>query len=255
VGKHLKYLVYSCREELLAATGWSSSVWKLKARDQAIGWKTVERERLLGRVANNSRYVIFPWVRVPHLASHLLSQQIRHVKEDWRRKYGEKLVLLETFVDPARFRGTSYRAANWILVGHTRGYAKTRNGFEYHGRIKEVYVYPLNSNITKAFGLQHRPEITVSHRYYQALAEAEQRRVDMARTEARWNMKGMPSFEVEPQDLPKLADEFGKYYLLFRDCFGRKENEELSRTYLQGLLSSLEIFSLKNSAILAGRCG
>src|ERR1019366_3426598 len=87
VGKHLKYLIYSCGGELLAATGWSSSVWKLKSRDLAIGWTAVERKRFLGRIANNSRFVIFPWVKIPHLASHLLGQQIRHVKKDWEQKY------------------------------------------------------------------------------------------------------------------------------------------------------------------------
>jgi len=249
VGKHLKYLIYSCRGKLIAATGWSSSVWKLKSRDRAIGWKRAQRERLLGRVANNSRFVIFPWARIPHLASHLLSRQVRRVSEDWRRKYGEELALLETFVDPSRFRGTSYRAANWILVGKTRGYAKTRKGFEYHGQIKEVYVYPLSSDLAQAFGLEHRPEIAVNHQYHQTLAEEEQRRADMAKAQARWNMKGMPAFNVESEDLPKLADAFGEYYLLFRDCFGRVENEELSRTYLQGLLSCLERKSVEPMAL------
>ena len=249
VGKHLKYLIYSCRGELIAATGWSSSVWKLKARDRAIGWRRAERERLLGRVANNSRFVIFPWARIPHLASHLLSRQIRHVRGDWRRRYGEELALLETFVDPSRFRGTSYRAANWILVGRTRGYAKTRNGFKYHGQSKEVYVYPINSDLSKAFGLEHRPGIAVDHQYFHTLAKEEQRRAEMAKAQAGWNTKVMPAFDIDAADLPELVDAFGEYYLLFRDCFGRKENEELSRTYLQGLLSPLERKSVEPMAL------
>ena len=163
VGMHLKYLIYSSRGELLAATGWSSSVWKLKSRDLAIGWSTLERRRLLGSVANNSRFVIFPWVKIPHLASHLLARQIGPLKKDWERKSGVRLQFLETFVDPSRFRGASYRAANWILVGRTQGYAKTRNGFEYHGQTKEVYVYPLSTNISEALSLQHHPEIAREH--------------------------------------------------------------------------------------------
>lgn len=249
VGKHLKYLIYSRGGELLAATGWSSSVWKLKSRDRAIGWRACERERLLGSIANNSRFVIFPWVKIPHLASHLLAGQIRHVRKDWERRYGVKLVLLETFVDPSRFRGTSYRAANWIFVGRTQGYARTRGGFEYHGQAKEVYVYPLTSNLSEAFGLQYRPEIAVNHRYYKTLAQDEQRRAQMATAKAGWNTKGMPSFQMEPEDLPELVKAFGEYYVLFRDCFGRVEHEELSRSYLQGLLSSLERKSTEPMAL------
>jgi len=168
----------------LAATGWSSPVWKLKSRDQAIGWSPSERKRFLESIANNSRFVIFPWVKISHLASHLLARQVRYVMEDWERKYGVKLQLLETFIDPARFRGTSYRAANWIYVGRTKGYAKTRNGFEYHGQAKEAYVYPLSANISGALGLQHHPEITIDPQYYKTLAQAGQRRAQMAITKA-----------------------------------------------------------------------
>ena len=89
VGMHLKYLIYSLAGDLLAATGWSSSVWKLRSRDQAIGWMAAERKRFLGRIANNSRFVIFPWVKIPHLASHLLGRQIRHVKKDWKERYAQ----------------------------------------------------------------------------------------------------------------------------------------------------------------------
>ncbi len=249
VGKHLKYLIYSRNGELIAATGWSSSVWKLKARDRAIGWKRAERERLLGRVANNSRFVIFPWVRIPHLASHLLSRQIRHVRDDWRSRYGEELALLETFVDPTRFRGTCYRAANWIFVGRTQGYGKTRKGFEYHGISKEAYVYPINPDLSKAFGLEHRPGIAINHQYFNTLAKEEQRRAEMAKAQAGWNTKVMPPFKVAAADLPELVNAFGEYYLSFQDCFGRKENAELSRTYLQGLLSPLERKSVEPMAL------
>lgn len=249
VGMHLKYLIYSGRGELLAATGWSSSVWKLKSRDQAIGWSVPERKRFLVSVANNSRFVIFPWVKIPHLASHLLARQLRYVTNDWERKYGVKLQLLETFVDPSRFRGTSYRAANWIYVGRTQGYAKTRNGFEYHGESKEVYVYPLSTNLSEALGLQNHSGIAVNHQYYKTLAQIEERRAQMAVTKAGWNTKVAPLFAIEPEDLPELVKMFGEYYVLFRDCFGRVENEVLSRSYLQGLLSPLSRKSMEPIAV------
>lgn len=249
VGKHLKYLIYSRDGVLLAATGWSSSVWKLASRDLAIGWKAAERKRLLGRVANNSRFVIFPWVKIEHLASHLLGRQVWPLREDWKRRYGEALAFLETFVDGSRFRGTSYRAANWIWVGRTQGYAKTKKGFEYHGNCKEVYVYPLSPNLSEALGLDHRAGNAVNHQYHQALAKEEQGRAQMAKEKAGWNTKAMPSFDMDPKDLPELVEAFGEYYLLFRDCFGRIENEDLSRSYLQGLLSGLERKSVEPMAL------
>ena len=249
VGMHLKYLIFSSRGELLAATGWSSSVWKLKSRDRAIGWSVSERKRFLERVANNSRFVIFPEVKIPHLASHLLARQIGCVRKDWERKYGVTLELLETFVDPTRFKGTCYRAANWIYVGRTQGYAKTRNGFEYHGQTKEVYVYPLSTNISEALCLQHRPEIAVDHQYYKTLAKIEERRAQMAIVKAGWNTKVAPSFSMDSGDLSELVKAFGEYYVLFRDCFGRVEHEELSRSYLQGLMSSLDRKSMEPIAL------
>ena len=224
-------------------------MWKLKSRDKAIGWSVPERKRFLESIANNSRFVIFPWVKIPHLASHLLARQIDYVTKDWERKYRVKLQLLETFVDPLRFRGTSYRAANWIYVGRTRGYAKTRNGFEYHGQSKEVYVYPLSTNLSEALGLKHHPEIAVNHQYYKTLAQIEERRAQMAVTKARWNTKVAPSFAIEAADLAELVKEFGEYYVLFRDCFGRVENEVLSRSYLQGLMSLLERKSMEPMAL------
>lgn len=245
-GQCLKYFVYSCQGELLAATGWHSPVWKLRSRDEAMGWTVEERQRLLGRVANNSRFVIFPWVKIAHLASHLLGLNVRRVAQDWKQKYGQELVLLETFVDGSRFRGTSYRAANWIWIGQTKGYAKTWYGFKQHGQIKEVYVYPLASNPSEALGLIHRADV---RRYPKVLAEVVQRRAQMKKKKAQWDPKVAPSFEIDESDLPELAEAFAEYYLLFQDCFGRVENERLSRSYLQGLMSMVERKSVEPIAL------
>ena len=126
VGAHLKYLVFS-KDRIVAALGWSSAVWKLADRDRAIGWSVAQKKKHLHRVANNTRFIIFPWVQIPYLASHILSQNIRILNTDWIRRYNYDLWLLETFVDTARFMGTSYRAANWIHVGRTKGFRKQGN--------------------------------------------------------------------------------------------------------------------------------
>src|SRR6185503_12468330 len=100
---------------------FSAASWRLQARDQWIGWSATAREQNLPQVAVNSRFLILPHVRVPHLASHILGMAVQRVQQDWQRHYGHELLLLETFVDTKQYRGTCYRAANWIEVGQTQG--------------------------------------------------------------------------------------------------------------------------------------
>ena len=139
VGTYLKYLVFS-NERIVAATGWSSAVWKLSSRDDAIGWTVEQRNKYLHRVANNTRFLIFPWVRIKNVSSHILSQTIRVLNSTWLKVYGYRLWLLETFIDSNRFTGSSYKAANWIHVGQTKGFRKQGNSFEFHNQPKEVYL-------------------------------------------------------------------------------------------------------------------
>ena len=239
VGVHLKYLIFSRGERLLAATGWNSAVWKLRSRDVAIGWSVEQRRRHLRRVANNSRFLIFPWVRIPHLASHLLARQIPALQADWRRRTGVALALLETFVDRLRFSGASYKAANWIHVGATRGFAKEGRQFRFHGHVKEVFLYPLTSDIHRALGSVQAPLFPLTHRYFLSLTEFHIRREKMLLQHTGWNPKLPPPFDLTEEDFKLLAEEFRRYHALFRDCFGRVEHEPLSRCYLQGLLSPL----------------
>ena len=142
VGRILKYRIYLGTEEV-GLMGWSSPSWKLASRDAYIGWDATTRERNLQGIANNHRFLIFPWVKIKNLASHVLSLAVRRVARDWREKYGTRLWLLESFVDPSRFRGTCYKAANWIYLGQSQGSSKRGNAYVYHGQVKDVYVYPL----------------------------------------------------------------------------------------------------------------
>ena len=143
VGAHLKYLVFA-GERPLAALSFSSAPRHLGPRDRFIGWSPEVRRRNLASVAYNPRFLILPWVEVPHLASHVLGVMARVVAADWQRVYGHALYLLETFVDPGRYRGTCYRAANWVVLGETtgRGHAdRTHRGPTRS--IKQVLAYPL----------------------------------------------------------------------------------------------------------------
>ena len=124
VGEHLKYLVWA-QGRPIACLAWSSAPRHLGSRDRYIGWSAEARRRNIRFIAYNTRFLILPWVRVPHLASHILGRMAARISDDWERMYGHPIYFLETFVDPERFRGTCYRAANWVLLGQTTGRGKT----------------------------------------------------------------------------------------------------------------------------------
>jgi hypothetical protein len=119
-GAQLRYLVRYGTEELALAS-FSASAWTLAARDRFIGWTAEQRQKNLHRIVNNSRFLILPWVEGKNLASRVLSQLCRRLREDWYQRYGYRPVLVESFVECGRFIGTSYKAANWLLIGETKG--------------------------------------------------------------------------------------------------------------------------------------
>lgn len=144
VGEHLKYLV-KVRGQAVACLAWSSAPRHLGARDRFIGWDQQARRRNIRLIAYNSRYLILPWVeQASHLASHILGQMAKRVSRDWERLYAHPIYLLETFVDPERFRGTCYRAANWIVVGQTTGRGKDCQSWKPNRSIKQILVLPLH---------------------------------------------------------------------------------------------------------------
>lgn len=142
VGEHLKYLVWA-QGRPIACLAWSSAPRHLASRDRFIGWSGEARRRNIRFLAYNTRYLILPWVAVPHLASHLLGRMARRLSEDWERVYGHPIYLLETFVDPERFRGTCYRAANWVVLGRTAGRGKDDQTHRPNRSIKQVLAFPL----------------------------------------------------------------------------------------------------------------
>ena len=142
VGEHLKYLVYA-QGRPIACLSWSSAPRHLGSRDRFIGWCPQARLKNIRLLAYNSRYLILPWVRVEHLASHLLARMAKVLSLDWQRVYGHPIYFLETFIDPQRFRGTCYRAANWIYLGDTTGRGKDDRTHQPNRSIKQVLGYPL----------------------------------------------------------------------------------------------------------------
>jgi hypothetical protein len=142
VGEHLKYLAWA-RGRPVACIAWSSAPRHLGPRDRFIGWSPSARKRNIHRIAYNTRFLILPWVRVPHLASHILGRMAAVLPADWERMYAHPIYLLETFVDPSRFQGTCYRAANWIVVGSTTGRGKDDHTHRPNRPMKDVLVLPL----------------------------------------------------------------------------------------------------------------
>ena len=142
VGEHLKYLVWA-QGRPLACLAWSSAPRHLGSRDRFIGWSREARRRNIRFIAYNTRFLILPWVAVPHLASHILSRIARQLSQDWEGLYQHPIYFLETFVDPERFRGTCYRAANWVVLGRTTGRGKDDHTNRPNRSLKEVLGYPL----------------------------------------------------------------------------------------------------------------
>jgi hypothetical protein len=145
VGEHLKYLLFS-KDRVIGCFAWSSAVRHLAGRDRFIGWDAETRKKNLHLIAYNSRFLIPDWIRVPHLASHLLSQCSKIISCDWQKIYNHPIYFLETFVDTERFKGTCYCAANWIRLGKTTGRGKNDNTGKANRSIKAVWGYPLRKN-------------------------------------------------------------------------------------------------------------
>jgi hypothetical protein len=151
VGACLRYLVRSKRlgETILACLQWSSPAWKMAARDRWIGWNDQQRKLNLQRIVNQSRFLIMPWVHVSGLASKILAHSVRQLPDDFERHYGRSPFLAETLVDADRFAGTCYKAANWILLGQTRGRGRMDRQNKSQLSKKLVYVYPLCQSVQK----------------------------------------------------------------------------------------------------------
>jgi hypothetical protein len=147
VGQNMPYLIRDRHGRTLACLLFGSAAWKTAPRDEWIGWTAAVRRQSLPLVTNNMRFLILPWVQVPHLASHILGRIARRIRQDWLEKYGHPVYLLETFVEQGRFRGTCYQAANWVRLGQTQGRSRNDTYQTLKVPIKDIYVYPLISHV------------------------------------------------------------------------------------------------------------
>lgn len=155
VGENVAYLIRDRAGRDVACALFGSAAWRVNARDRHIGWDDATRARTLNWITNNVRLLILPWVRVPHLASHILGRLMRRLAADWQAKYAHPVHLVETFVDRSRFRGTCYRAANWICVGQTQGRSRQDKERTLSVPVKDIYLYPLTADFR--YKLCHDP--------------------------------------------------------------------------------------------------
>lgn len=150
-GAQLRYLIKN-EETVIGAIAFGGAAWKVASRDRFIGWDGDTRERRLSGILNNTRFLILPWIKVKNLASRILSLSVKRLKTDMPLRYGYAPVLLETFVDTQRFKGTCYRAANWIKVGRTTGRGRGDRFHKAKTPVKDIYVYPLRNDFREVLG-------------------------------------------------------------------------------------------------------
>lgn len=148
VGEHLAYLIRDCNGKVLACLLFGAPAWRIAPRDQYIGWHEEQRQKNLKLITNNMRFLLLK--KIPHLASRLLGLIARRISRDWEEKYGHGIVLLETFVEIERFRGTCYQAANWVKVGQTQGRSRNDRYKKLQVPVKHIYLYPLTRNFKEA---------------------------------------------------------------------------------------------------------
>ena len=242
-GANLKYLAFS-NDFPVAALSFRSASLKLKPRDCFIGWSKEQRKEHLLKLANNNRFLILPWVRVKNLGSYLLSHIICNLQNDWYLYYGQKLLLLETFVDSRLYSGTVYRAAGWIHVGATLGFTKKGPSYRYHGHPKEVYLYPIKKDFRDIIGCVRRPFKKPGQ-----TSTYPERRTDMMLTYDDWDPNLAASLNISPQEVERLAEKLLCFHQQFYGCFRREEQRVISLTYLKGLASDLEAKSAEPIAL------
>ena len=234
LGHSLKYLAF-IHERPVAALSWSAPALKLAARDCFIGWSAEQRERHLREVAGNSRFLVMPWVRIPNMASHILAKNIARLPLDWKRQFNQRLLVLETFVDGRFFKGTCYKASNWLHVGHTRGSTKLGKGYRYHGSRKEIYLYVIEPDFRNMIGCRQKPA-PLPDRPPQTKRKVEA--LTMLLEHCRWHPQISADFDLSQDDVKTMAQELLDFHKQFHDCYGRIEHHRLGLAYLSGLMSN-----------------
>ena len=243
LGHRLKYFAY-INDRPVAALSWSAAALKLAARDCFIGWSSDQRKQHLQQVACNSRFLVMPWVRIPNLASQVMALNIARLITDWQQHFNHRLLLLETFVDSRYFKGTCYKASNWLHIGQTHGSTKQGKGYRYHGNAKEIYLYVINPEFRKIIGCRQRPLL---NRPPQTKNKVEV--LSMILEHCRWHPQLVADLDLDQDDIKRMAHELIQFHQLFHSCFGRIEHRRLGLAYISGLMSNAKAKSAEPIAL------
>ncbi len=280
-GHQIKYLAFS-GETVVGALSFSASAPHLEVRDRHIGWSAEERKLLRNRVVNNSRFLILPGVRIRNLASHLLGQTLRRLPSDWEDRYGYAPWLVESYVDPAHYSGTSYRAAGFIRLGQSKGFSRTRKGpkhYTRHGKVKDVYLYTLVPDFRVRAGILPPPKPVRRRRVPQEktpplpkeprskAASSREPRPPKAPKPPKTPPPPAPvrivlpaAYHVDPalleegevldeRDLQTVTQELETFFQEFAPAFPRIELRRHAHRYTLGLLSDLDRKSIEPIAL------
>ena len=245
IGHRLKYIAF-IQDQPVAALSWSAPALKLAARDQFIGWSTAQRKRHLNQLANNSRFLILPWVKIPNLASHVLSLNIAQLKKDWQQHFNKRLLVLETFVDSRYFKGTCYKAANWLHVGDTYGSGKQGKGYRYHGSPKEIYLYVLEPNFRSIIGCRQKAPC-LFHCPPPTKTKVEE--LVMLLEHCQWHPQLVAELGLDESDVKSMAQELVEFHQQFHEHYGRIEHHRLGLAYISGLMSNCQAKSVEPIAL------
>ena len=237
IGGRIKYVI-TLGKQVVGAISFCSAAYRLGPRDEYIGWNEEIRVTKQQHLLANNRFLILPWIRIRNLASHVLAKSLQQIREDWEKQYEIKPYMIETFVDREKYLGTCYIASNWTYLGVTKGYSRRGNTFEYHGQIKDIYVYIVDRSFTREF----RPDL---------------KRLRNGREELEAMINGIPfwypSILKEMGIIGDFSQQIRQYFAghigPYMGYLGNKQNRTHFIAMEKGFLSDLERKSIEPIAI------
>jgi SRSO17 transposase len=243
-GCRIKYLI-AIGKQPVGAIGFCSGVYKLRPRDQYIGWDEATRLSMLPHVVNSNRFLILPWVKIKNLASYVLSISLKQLRIDWQKQYEVEPYIVETFVDRQLYSGTTYKAASWTYLGITQGYGRQGDTFVYHGQPKDIYVKIIN----RRFASKFHPDLRRLRKN-----DAEEI-LDMINGVPMWYPSVLDTMGLEDINIETVPKFLAEHLSAYAPYLGRSEQKKHFTTLVQGRLSDLERKSNEPIAIAFSGAG
>lgn len=237
MGARIKYVI-TLGEQIVGAISFCSAAYRLGPRDEYIGWSEEDRLSKLPHLLTNNRFLILPWIRIRNLASHVLSKSLRQLREDWEKQYEVTPYMIETFVDREKYLGTCYIAANWTYLGVTKGYGRRGKRFEYHGQIKDIYVYIVD----RSFAREFRPDL-------KRLRNGREELEEMINGTPFWYPSILKELGIAGDFTERIKHFFAAHLDRYAGYLGNKQNRSHFIAMEKGLLSDLERKSIEPIAI------